>query len=133
MDALNPVDQLPDGRLSILLLGGKEATIDARDLPKVAQLRWQLLVQWGKIQAVARARIGSHMVTYRLGNYLLGLSFAEQVTYKDGNPLNCSRSNMVAAAKPKEDKPAPTSASTGNRFKYFDKDKQRWVKLREFS
>ncbi len=75
-----------------------EATIDIDDLPAVEGMRWNFLARYldGKATReghVCKSSYSSDQIP--MARMLLGLSYEDKLTYRDGDPLNCRRANLM--------------------------------------
>jgi hypothetical protein len=71
------------------------ATVDAGDYERVIRHPWWTSDVLGVVYPITE--IGGKDV--RLGQFVLGLSGQQRVTYFDRNPLNCRRSNVAACSR----------------------------------
>ena len=91
----------------VILTNGMIAHIDDADLPKVQGYRWRLYNNGAQRYVQADARILNKDTTIRLHRLVTDKRFLGSKTkFRDGNPLNCRKANIVPIklAKPRSDK-----------------------------
>jgi hypothetical protein len=78
----------------VALTKGYVALVDDEDYDLVSRHKWQAKEGKSKVYAT---RHGAGSATIYLHRFLLGVGPAAQVDHKDGNGLNCVRSNLRSA------------------------------------
>lgn len=95
----NETISLPDSRIGLILEsrrhGQRIAIIDAADYPRVSERRWTLLLDREGRPYVVMASAPGQL----LQRFLLDPPPGKFVSFKDGDSLDCSRSNMRLATK----------------------------------
>ena len=82
---------IPNPATAVLLLAGRRAVarVDAADYERTAQYRWQLKKNGMYYYAAAKS-CGTEILLHRLV-----LPVEKPIRFLDGNPLNCTRANLV--------------------------------------
>lgn len=115
----------------IPLTQGRVALVDDDDYERVMQMgKWQAEVattgrSWYAKRTVVEGGVRSKAVLHRL---IVGAAPGDQVDHKDGNGLNCTRSNLrICSAAQNRMNVAPTKSNTsGYKGVHWSKRKQKW-------
>lgn len=107
---------------------GKEAVIDAADVPLVAGRNWCAEKATDTFYAVRTQKVGGKARHFRLHRVLTGATGRDHVDHVDGNGLNCRRSNMRLATHTENMRNSRRRRdnSSGVKGVTFDKWTGRW-------
>ncbi len=83
----------------IRLTKGYKAVVSDADYPTVSQHKWCALEVNGRVFAVRGARTpqGQRRLQY-LQREIMNPAFGDRVTFVDGDPLNCTRENLLCVS-----------------------------------
>ena len=88
-------EPMPNPSVALVLLAGRKvvARVDASDFPRVSQHRWKL-VKSGNYFYVQANSCGQKFYLHR---FILPVE--GNIRFLDGNPLNCTKANLVVKAE----------------------------------
>ncbi len=108
---------------------GKEAVIDAADIPLVDGINWQAHFHRNTFYAKAKARhpVTGKASTKRLHRVIMGNPAGVQIDHKDGDGLNNRRSNLRPATNAENGRNRSIQKNNTSGFNGVHKSGKAWV------
>lgn len=118
-----------DGARWIVLSRGYFALIDSSDYDKVSPFNWSADTTSGSVYAKRYMNMGGGVLvlTY-LHRFIMDAKYGEEVDHKDGNGLDCRRSNLRVCNSQKNNMNRRKSPNGTSSFKgvSWDKSRDQW-------